>query len=79
MDTTLQKKRIIELLQQVEDADLLKAVKALLDFSMKKESQQKEMQVPAWHKPVVRKRIAEAKKHPESLLTWDEVMNELDS
>jgi hypothetical protein len=34
--------------------------------------------VPEWHKDIVRKRIAESKKHPNKLLSWDDVMKELD-
>lgn len=79
MDLTLEKARIIEQLQQINDADLLKAVKSLLDFSLKKQAAKDEVEIPEWHKTIVRKRIAHAKKHPETLLSWDDVMNELDS
>jgi hypothetical protein len=34
--------------------------------------------VPEWHKTIVRKRLADAKAHPENLLTWDDMMQELD-
>ena len=79
MNLTLEKARIIEQLQQVNDADLLKAVKSLLDFSLKTKTKGNEMEIPEWHKTIVRKRIVHAKKHPETLLSWDDVMNELDS
>jgi hypothetical protein len=35
--------------------------------------------VPEWHKSIVRKRLADAKAHPENLLTWDDMMRELDN
>ncbi|MCX6200030.1 MAG: addiction module protein [Bacteroidetes bacterium] len=79
MNLTLEKERIIEQLQQVKDVDLLKAVKSLLDFSLKQQIKTNEVEIPEWHKTIVRKRIAHAKKHPETLLSWDDVMNELDS
>jgi len=79
MNITLEKARIIEQLQQINDADLLKAVKSLLDFSLKQKAKGSEMEIPEWHKTIVRKRIAHAKKHPETLLSWDDVMKEIDS
>jgi hypothetical protein len=79
MDVSVEKERIIAQLRQVNDIALLNAVKSLLDFSLKQQAKQSEVEIPEWHKVVVLNRIAEAKKHPEKLLSWEDVMNELDS
>jgi hypothetical protein len=79
MNIQLEKARIIEKLQQINDADLIMAFKSLLDYSSKRQNSHKELPIPEWHKDIVRKRIADAKKHPEKLLYWDDVMKELDS
>ncbi len=79
MNIQLEKARIIEKLQQINDADLIMAFKSLLEYSSKKQSLAKEIPIPEWHKDIVRERISEAKKHPEKMLTWDDVMKELDS
>jgi hypothetical protein len=79
MNIQLEKARIIEQLQQINDADLIMAFKSLLEYSSKKQNSHKDLPVPEWHKGIVRKRIAEAKKHPEKLLSWEDVMKELDS
>ncbi len=41
--------------------------------------QEEDSVVPEWHKNIVRKRLADAKAHPEHLLTWDDMMKELDN
>jgi len=66
-------------LQQINDTDLIVAFKSLLKYSSKRQTLAKEIPIPKWHKNIVRKRISEAKKHPEKMLTWDDVMKELDS
>ena len=79
MDIQLEKAIIIEQFQQINDADLIKAFKSLLDYSLKKQKEIKAQDVPEWHKDIVRNRLAHAKAHPETLLSWDDVMQELDS
>ncbi len=79
MNIQLEKDLLIKQFQQINDADLIKAFKSLLEYSLKKQKETKETDVPEWHKDVVRKRLAHAKAHPETLLTWDDVMKELDN
>ena len=43
------------------------------------EKEQKEEIIPDWHKSIVRTRLSEAHAQPETLLTWDDMMQELDS
>jgi hypothetical protein len=76
MNIQLEKEHIIEQIQQINDVDLIKALKSLLSYSQKK--QEVEL-IPEWHKSIVRKRLSEAQAHPETLLTWDDMMQELDS
>mgnify|MGYP001548122826 CR=1 FL=1 len=79
MNIQLEKDLIIKQFQQINDADLIKAFKSLLDYSLKKQNESGEHIIPEWHKDVVRKRLADAKAHPEKLLSWDDVMQELDN
>lgn len=78
MNIELEKALIIKQFQQINDADLIKAFKSLLEYGIKQQEHISENDVPEWHKNVVRQRLADAKAHPEKLLSWDEVMNELD-
>ena len=79
MNIQLEKDFIIEQLKHVNDADLIHALKSLLTYSMKKEDGSNELLVPEWHKEIVRQRLAEAKAHPEKLISWDEIMKELEN
>ena len=55
------------------------SLQKIFDIGLKKQKETKETDVPEWHKDVVRKRLAHAKAHPETLLSWDDVMQELDN
>ena len=79
MNLILERERIIERLQHITDVDLIKAVQLLLDSDIENKQQVNDIAVPEWHKNIVRKRIEQSKKNPETLLSWDDVMNELDS
>jgi len=72
MDIQLEKNRLIKEFEQLNDIDLIKAIKSLLEYSRKNKTT-----VPEWHKEIVRKRLVDAKAHPENLLSWDDVMDEL--
>jgi hypothetical protein len=79
MNIQLEKALLIEQLQHVNDADLIRAIKSLLRYGQKKEEESKDLLIPEWHKDIVRKRLEEATKHPEKLLSWDDMMKELES
>ena len=79
MNLILERERIIERLQHITDVDLIKAVQSLLDSDIENKQQVNDVAFPEWHKSIVRKRIEQSKKNPETLLSWDDVMNELDS
>jgi hypothetical protein len=78
MNIQVEKAFIIEQLQQIEDADLIHAIKLLLKYSSKKE-EIKDFIIPEWQKEMVLERLAELKAHPEKALSWDDIMEELDS
>jgi hypothetical protein len=78
MNIQLEKAYIIEQLQQIEDADLIHAIKSLLKYGSKKE-EMKDFLIPEWQKEMVLERLAELKAHPEKALSWDDIMEELDS
>jgi hypothetical protein len=78
MNIQLEKARIIEKLQQVNDADLILAFKSLLEYGFKKQNEAPEISIPEWHKNIVRKRLKHAQEHPETLLTWDDIMKEVE-
>jgi|APCry1669190288_1035285.scaffolds.fasta_scaffold21375_3 hypothetical protein len=78
MDIQLEKALIIEQLKHIDDADLIHALKSLLKYSSKKE-EMKDFIVPEWQKELVRQRRTELKDHPEGALSWDDIMEELDS
>jgi hypothetical protein len=75
MNIQLEKAHIIEQVQQINDADLIKALKSLLEYSVKKQAGPV---VPEWHKAIVKKRLAKAKTDPASVLSWEDVMQELE-
>lgn len=79
MNIELEKELIIRQFEQINDADLIRAIKSLLQYSLKKQEEVENHIVPEWHKNIVRKRLAEAKANPQNLLSWDDIMKELDS
>lgn len=40
--------------------------------------EQEEMEIPAWHKDIVRDRLAEYKKNPEIALDFDSAMDDIE-
>ncbi len=77
MDLQSQKAIIIERFKQVEDENLIRAIKNLLDFAQKKESEVYEISEATQN--LVMDRFEKLKKEPEKLLDWDEAKKKLEA
>lgn len=75
MDIQAQKEIIIEQFKQVNDINLINAIKSLLDYAFRKE--QESYDIPEAHQTLVMERFEEIRKNPESLLDWDEAKKSL--
>lgn len=72
MNIQLQRNKLIEQIQAINDVDLLKTIESLLDYGTKKELVN---DVPEWHKDIVRNRIKNS--NPDTLLSWGEMEKRL--
>lgn len=77
MDIQTQKTIIIERFKKIDDINLIKTIKSLLDYALIKEENQ--IEIPEVHQELVMERFYEAQENPESLLDWDEVKKEFES
>ena len=75
MDIQVKKTIIIEQFKQVNDVNLINAIKSMLDYALKKEKDI--FDVPEAHQKLVMKRFGKVRKNPERLLDWDEAKNTL--
>lgn len=75
MDIQAQKAIIIEQFNQVNDVNLISAIKSLLDYASKNESQLYD--IPEAHQTLVMERFEEVRRNPERLLDWDEAKKNL--
>jgi hypothetical protein len=77
MNLQAEKAIIIEQFRQVNDANLIHAIKNMLDYALKKE--QENLEVPEAHQKLVLERFDKVRKNPERLLDWDEAKKTLKS
>ena len=75
MDIQAQKAIIIEQFKQLNDINLITAIKSLLDYAIKKEIDMYD--IPEAHQQMVMERYDKVRKNPESLLDLDEAVNTL--
>ena len=75
MNIEAEKSMIIEQVKKVYDADLLGALKSMLDYAQKKE--QKIYDIPVTHQNLVMERFEKTRANPDMLLDWDEVRKTL--
>jgi hypothetical protein len=73
MDIQTQKAQIIEQFKQIDDINLLKAIKSLLEYASLNKKISQETEIPETHKQIVRSRIKKYANNPESYLTWDQI------
>lgn len=77
MNLQTQKALIIEQFLQVNDINLINAIKSMLDYASKKE--EKTFDIPEAHQKLVMDRFERVRKNPERLLDWDEAKKTLNA
>jgi hypothetical protein len=75
LNVQAQKAIIIEQFKQVNDINLINAIKSMLDYALKKENEV--YNIPEDHQNLVRERYEDVRKNPERLLDWDEAQKNL--
>jgi hypothetical protein len=75
MNVQVQKAIIIEQFKQVNDVNLINAIKSMLDYALKKEKDV--FDIPETHQELVMERFDKVRKNPERLLDWDEAKKSL--
>ena len=75
MDIQAEKAIIIEQFRQVNDVNLIHAIKNMLDYALKKE--QENYEVPEAHQKLVMERFDKVRKDPDRLLDWEEAKKTL--
>ncbi len=75
MNVQAQKAMIIEQFKQVDDINLINAIKNMLDYALKKEKES--IDIPETHQKLVTERFNKVRKNPERLLDWDEAKKTL--
>ncbi len=75
MNVKAQKAMIIEQVKQVNDENLIKSIKNMLDYAIKKE--QESIDVPEAHQKLVMERFDKVRNNPERLLDWDKAKKTL--
>ena len=77
MDIQAEKINIIKQFKQINDIDLIHAIKSLLDYARNKEQSDSDRDVSENQKQIVRGRIKKYEDSPESYLTWHEIEHEI--
>ena len=77
MNLQAQKAIIIEQFKQVNDVNLINAIKNMLDYALKKEKESPD--IPDAHQKLVMERFDKVRKNPDRLLDWDEAKKTLKS
>ena len=75
MNIQAEKAIIIEQLRQVNDVNLIHAIKNMLEYALKKE--QENLEVHEAHQKLVMERFDKVRKDPDRLLDWDEAKKTL--
>jgi len=77
MNIQAEKAIIIEQFKQVNDENLIHAIKNMLDYALKKE--QESYKVPEDQQKLVMERFEKVRQDPDRLQDWDEAKNSLKS
>lgn len=75
MDLQSQKAIIIEQFKQVNDINLIKAIKSMLDYARQKEANISD--IPDEHQKIVMQRFEKTRNDPNRLLDWKEAKKTL--
>lgn len=73
MNVQAEKAIIIEQFKQVNDINLIHAIKNMLDYALKKEK----LEIPEAHQKLVMERFDKVRKNTDRLLDWDEAKKTL--
>ena len=73
MDIQAQKALIIEQFQQIDDINLIRTIKSLLDYANLKKHAQQEIEISENQKEIVRRRIKLYEDKEDSYLSWDQI------
>ena len=77
MNIKLQKSNLIKQIQLINDVDLLKTVKSIIDYGLKNSATiEQDLVVPEWHKEIVLERRKNAKR--EDYIDWNTMMQKLE-
>jgi len=77
MNIQAEKEIIIKQFRQVNDVNLIHAIKNMLDYALKKE--QEHVEIPEAHQKLVMERFDKVRNDPERLLDWGEAKKTLKS
>ena len=75
MNIEAEKAIIIEQVKQVNDTDLINAIKSMLDYAKKRENEMYE--IPEAHQNLVMERFEDSRTNPGKLLDWDKARKTL--
>ncbi len=75
MNLEAEKAMIIEQVKQSSDADLISAIKSMLDYARKRD--QKIYDIPEAHQNLVMERFEKIGKNPDRLLDWEDAKESL--
>jgi hypothetical protein len=75
MNLQAQKALIIEQFKQVNDVNLINAIKSMLDFALQKGPDS--VDIPEEQQRIVMQRLEKVRKNPERLLDWDQAKKTL--
>ena len=75
MNIQAQKTIVIEQFKQVNDVNLINAIKSMLDYALKKEKES--FDIPEAHQKLVIERFEKVRENPDRLLDWDEAKKTL--
>ena len=75
MNVNSQKALIIKQFEQVNDINLIHAIKSMLDYAVKKEADV--YNIPEEHQLIVMQRFDKVRNSPDRLLDWDEAKKTL--
>ncbi|MBK7137966.1 MAG: hypothetical protein IPH74_02605 [Bacteroidetes bacterium] len=77
MNIQLQKSNLIKQIELINDVDLLKTVKSIIDYGLKNSATiEQDLVVPEWHKEIVLERRKNAKR--EDYIDWNTMMQKLE-
>lgn len=77
MDVQTEKELVIERFRQIDDEDLIRAIKSMLDYALK--NAPKVYQVSEEQQKLVMDRFEQVRQEPDRLLDWDDAKKSLKS